>query len=326
MQANHSNIFKTLFVIGNGFDLFHSMNTKYSDFKTYLLNHNDTLANEIPANIDPVLSPNWSNFEEAIGFLDEGSLENLGRTSIEKLDSDDDYDSGTTDGMDYVLDQEYSYTRRLISALRKWIKSVPISTKRKYFRLNYTSFRFFTFNYTDTLESLYNVPESRIWHVHGRASDVKSPLLLGSNNSKRISQIEKRKTETSELDAKSQAIFEAEEEYYENTNKDVLTNIQEHLDEFKLLENISTMIVLGFSFGAVDLPYIVAIARHTSRLKKVIISYKIDKSKTGWKKKFLKDKDQIVQSLLDKGIVLPSLEFIDIERTPRAIGQCVLSN
>lgn len=48
----------------------------------------------------------------------------------------------------------------------EWIESIDISNAKAKFSLS-TKARYLTFNYTETLERLYNIPQQNILHVHG---------------------------------------------------------------------------------------------------------------------------------------------------------------
>ena len=64
----------TLFIIGNGFDLAHSMRTKYADFRDWLKSQGEhILVEDIEYyfNIDP---ETWSDFEHALGDYDLQTL------------------------------------------------------------------------------------------------------------------------------------------------------------------------------------------------------------------------------------------------------------
>lgn len=65
---------KSLFIIGNGFDLAHGMATRYADFKRWLiLNGRIDVIHELQSAF-PVQKDNefllWSDFENALGLYD----------------------------------------------------------------------------------------------------------------------------------------------------------------------------------------------------------------------------------------------------------------
>lgn len=63
---------KTLYIIGNGFDLHHGMPTFFSDFKRYLERADqvtyDWVENYVPA------KGNWANLEQALAELETDNI------------------------------------------------------------------------------------------------------------------------------------------------------------------------------------------------------------------------------------------------------------
>ena len=59
---------KRLYIIGNGFDIFHGVKSKYSDFKDYVEQNDYDLfeALEEYFNTDEL----WSDFEETLAYID----------------------------------------------------------------------------------------------------------------------------------------------------------------------------------------------------------------------------------------------------------------
>ena len=71
---------KTLYIIGNGFDLAHGMATRYSDFKQWLIeNGRIDVIHELESAF-PVQKDNefllWSDFEKALGLYDINKVVN----------------------------------------------------------------------------------------------------------------------------------------------------------------------------------------------------------------------------------------------------------
>jgi hypothetical protein len=304
---------KVLFLLGNGFDRFHGMSTSYSDFEDYLDSKNDGFPNALVSHLDPCLKPDWSNFEDAIGDLDVATLQEASFRAVEKSDTDDDYDSGTSDGMDDWLEGELGYIRILPEKLRGWAENIPPAKKKMFHNLNLPYARFFTFNYTDTLEQIYGISDSQIWHVHGRASNTDEPLVIGSFNSGRIVEAENQLNLVPELDSKMQTFWDSVLQYYDETEKDVNANLANNAFQFKDLGSVSLLVIIGFSFGRVDLPYLRQIAETAPKIQKVVItSHANEKSKDPgneamlWKQKI----DRILQ---DNDIHFSSIDFLKTE-------------
>lgn len=67
----------------------------------------------------------------------------------------------------------------LSEAFTEWAFSIPIPNSPKGYALDRCAI-FLSFNYMDTLEVLYGIPEENITHIHGRASH-KEKLVVGHN-------------------------------------------------------------------------------------------------------------------------------------------------
>src|SRR5574344_2187135 len=264
-----------LFIIGNGFDIAHGMKTKYSDFrnfliKTYLDGHYDE---ENFANI-----PQWFQLPDGdieyskedvvnttIRILDqaEGDLWKNIETSLGVLDFDeyfDDYDINDKN-IDYSLKETYNNNEdnanNLCGALEKiplyfqdWVANInPAKVINKDFQelIDSNNDLFLTFNYTNTLEKIYNA--KNVCHIHG---DVKNNIYFGHGNTK---------DKTNEYEIK---YFGAERELINLQNellKDVNSAYNNHLDFFNKLKTISNSTQIniysfGFSFSSVDSFYL----------------------------------------------------------------------
>jgi hypothetical protein len=305
-----------LFLLGNGFDLFHGMATSYSDFENYLDSKNSGFASALISHLDPCLKPDWSNFEDSIGNLDVGSLQEMAFEAVQKSDTDDDYDSGTSDGMDEWLKDELDYIHSLPEELRGWVENIPSAKKKMFSNLNLPYVKFFTFNYTDTLEQIYGIPDPQIWHIHGRASNTDEPLLIGSFNSDRIAKAESQLNLISELDIKMQTCWESVLNYYQETEKDVDANISSNGFKFKDLNFVSLLIIIGFSFGHVDLPYLREIGENAPKIQKVVITYHVDEKNKDWGSQSALRKNQIETILRDNNIRFSSIDFLKTEELP----------
>ena len=153
---------KPLYIIGNGFDLYHGLNTRYSLFGLYLQEYYGTVYDQLleyfglphiskdDENIDPL----WSNFEHSLSLLDvemvydaySGSLANPGAPDFR----DRDWNAFAID-MEMVVD---SLTKKLIRAFHEFISRINYSvlSSSKRLPLNYQAL-YLSFNYTNTLES-----------------------------------------------------------------------------------------------------------------------------------------------------------------------------
>lgn len=182
---------KYVYIIGNGFDCHHGLPTSYCDFKKYL----DCLNSELVKEIDEVLIEKgfnsveikkWSKLEE---YLEE--FPNLDYDQI-LLDA---FDSAETD-MDrasYWSDPEFNANQLsepkndILLGVKKyfkgWIDSIPIekNCKDNHLKVSKKS-KYLSFNYTKTLEIVYDIPQENILHIHSLNDDY----VIGYNAQKEI--------------------------------------------------------------------------------------------------------------------------------------------
>jgi len=105
---------------------------------------------------------------------------------------------------------------------------------------------FFSFNYTQTLENVYNISENSVCHIHGVSKGIKN-----LNDSTIVDLIFGHGRESFETDV-TNIVSTA----YNITKKPVCQCIEKNLLFFDKLRDINNIYSYGFSFGDVDMPYI----------------------------------------------------------------------
>lgn len=193
-----------LFIIGNGFDIAHGIKTHYSDFKDYLVKKydiNDSLIDGIWADIpesyqlpdggeeyDNQLAAaaiirilnntdgdEWKDVETALGILDYSEFLDNNDINFNNNDDDDDFD----DDDFHKAYQNEDNARNLCGALQlvngyfqDWVRTIKLSRKVIPSFQDLISLEddlFLSFNYTQTLEKLYNA--QNVCHIHGTQDD-----------------------------------------------------------------------------------------------------------------------------------------------------------
>ncbi len=249
-----------LYIIGNGFDLWHDIPSSYWQFKEFVRNHDrdllDTVDNYLPAGND------WSDLESALGEIDaDGIIDDLGHF-MSSYGTDDWSESGHHD-FQYEVDRLVQcLSARLRLRFGQWIRQLPIptlATARQRLQTIDPSARFLTFNYTATLRDLYDVPDAHVLHIHGRADLLDCDLVLGHawnplerkslNSRPDIEDIDTRLIEANDiLDA-----------YFSSTFKPSAELIQIHRPFFERLSRLEEVVVLGHSLSEVDAAYFKAL-------------------------------------------------------------------
>lgn len=264
---------KKIYLIGNGFDLHHNLKTKYSDFKAFILRKNPNLVNKI----DDIFSDKgWGRYEIEFWSILEEMLETL--SYIDEFELYQDAFDGSETDMDRAtywhdpkINADTKSEELLIPLEMKkyfddWIDSIELQyvKKDKKLELDKTSF-YLCFNYTETLQKVYKVPEEQVLHIHGKRGIV---YILGHNGSENIpykgdlwqpyddgsGQL------TSDEDIRSVEVKQSINDTYLNLfgsyYKNSVKLIEENKEWFDNFSNVDKVIIMGLSMGNEDMIYL----------------------------------------------------------------------
>lgn len=161
-----------LFIIGNGFDLAHNLPTRFDpDFKNIALKHEENNFWEIYRSDVDI----WSDFENSLGHPDFNSLEEV------FYSHEPDYLSDRESDRDDIICQ-VEVNGNLQETLYEFADNAEaslnyIQSKAFFEHILDTDGYYITFNYTHTLEDIYNISRKNILHIHGEVG--KNNLKLG---------------------------------------------------------------------------------------------------------------------------------------------------
>lgn len=234
------------FIIGNGFDRAHGMPTGYGDFKRWLIEnyrldviHELQSAYPIQKGDDYLL---WCDFEKALGEYDfdtviNRSWENLYLTEV-SLGNQLLGGGLIATQLPEIIDEAFS----------KWVRSIQMPTERVYDNITKSSI-YLSFNYTDTLEQLYEIPDRHVLHIHGRASKG-DKLIVGHNRMINPADFWDDNIEMRENNERMQRLTDM------NTLcKPVYEIIERNEWFFKRLNSVKDIHIIGHSCETVDYPY-----------------------------------------------------------------------
>ena len=244
---------RQLYIIGNGFDLWHGMPTSLWQFKEFVEVHDSYLLksvkNYLPADED------WSDLELALADIDVDSIVQDHEHFMTPYGAEDWSDSGHHDFQYEVSRVVETLSKELMRRLGQWIRQVPVPTlataEARLHSIDPASF-FLTFNYTSTLERLYFVPDRDILHIHGRAEISDGDLVLGHAwNPRERSSLNKR-PDIEEIDTRLMEANSILDKYFSATFKHSDRLLQEHRPFFEKLTDLEEVCVLGHSLSTVD--------------------------------------------------------------------------
>lgn len=300
---------KLLYIIGNGFDIHHGIRSDYQSFKEYLIEKDSALVDELELFFD---SPDiWGDFENNLAYLSRERLLEYADLFLKDLDQDAD-DFLAADylmALGHVHDSISACTATLRYRFHKWIRSLYLPKGHKRFMIEIEqNATFINFNYTDTLEVLYQIPNSDIAYLHGCKNDSHHDLVLGhggdpernfdewfhkNKNKRRFRHnIKNKRGKYYANDGLTYLAYFLEneekgnwitplryyavdqlvgriEEYYKISKKKFDDVLLKFQHVFLKLETIENIVVLGHSFHKVDYPYFEKILGSVSNPEKL---------------------------------------------------------
>ena len=250
-----------LYIIGNGFDIYHGIDSRYSDFKEYLSNHDKNLYKHV-INYLPV-EENWSNMEEALAELDAGFLISETEVFLHSY-SDEDWSDSYHHDYQYELDRIVStLSHDLKAEICRWLSQLNIPNHENLDCLTLNLDKeglFLNFNYTPTLKSVYQVPEQNILFIHGKCSVENSEIVLGHGwNPEEIPDLNDV-PDPEDMDPRVMEGNSIIKDYFSSTFKPTNKIIEENKQFFDNLGSASKIYVLGHSLSEVDQPYVQVVA------------------------------------------------------------------
>lgn len=258
----------TLYLIGNGFDLWHGIPSSLAKFKQYVRLVDPDIYREVEEYLPT--REDWSDLELALADIDVNVIiDNLGHF-MSSYGADDWSDSGHHDFQYEVQNVVNRLSIELRKRFTEWVRKLPIpspeTTRKRLANLDAGAV-FFSFNYTSTLEKLYGVDSARILFIHGRADLENDQLVLGHGwepqNRKSLNDY----PGIEEIDSR---LFEANDildDYFSATYKPSKELITENRAFFNNLTNTKQVIVLGHSLSPVDSAYFSALLEQHSIAK-----------------------------------------------------------
>ena len=230
----------TLYVIGNGFDLRHDIKSKYRHFCSWLnLNDYESFVDDMEwffSHLDYRQCTLWSNFENVLKTYDTQEIYDKLRHKTE--------DVWNEEALENSVKELRDLTHRIRPLMKKWAQNIDIKKQPLNLFLSPQSL-YMTFNYTEVLEEIYHIPESKICHIHG---SVNSEEVLAGHNKTRFPYDIQAKTDEEERPRRKIV------EIMNDLDKRIEQNIKE-MPFFDTLQEISNVVVIGHSMSSIDRRY-----------------------------------------------------------------------
>jgi hypothetical protein len=288
----------TLYIIGNGFDLHHKLDTWYSTFGLFLRDEHSNIYDYFLKYFgfpdlnedDPesLKDPLWSQFEANLATLNiDEVLDEHAEYSANP--ASEDFSDGDWDTIAFYVSQiRDDLTIKMLDLFKEFILKVEYPDESGLNILNIDrNAIFFNFNYSKSLEHYYKIPQSQILYIHNRA-ESNDKLILGHGMDPKSFDREEAKppaglseedlerwTDVQE-DAFDYSLERGRDEliqYFSKSFKATSQLIQKNQSFFNSLKPIKKVYCLGHSLADVDKEYFEEILRKISNKVVWIVSY-----------------------------------------------------
>ena len=253
---------KTLYIIGNGFDLHHGLPTQYRHFKAYVQSNDhdvyDWMEDYVPAGNE------WADLEAALAHLDTDNIVNDLEHFMGSY-SDENWSEAGHHAFQYEVNRVAEGISETLQALfSEWVRTIQIpdaaTVSCRLAKLDPNA-TYLTFNYTSTLSKIYDVPTKHILHIHGEAVDSDSELIIGHGWSPDERTSLFNAVDNEDSDHRVMEAMSTLDDYFSKTFKPSHQIIDRNVAFFDGIGAIERIVVLGHSLADVDAPYFQAVVK-----------------------------------------------------------------
>lgn len=244
-----------LYIVGNGFDLHHKLKTNYSDYRDFLMLKDSNIVNAYES-FDFFLFDQeekeklWNKLEKTLYFDYEECAYEIIENFYPSLADDSD---SKWQEMEVECIIKTGFADKFIGEyFYEWISKENERNISGDLEFEKNSL-FLNFNYTNTLQRVYNINSTRILHIHGEINNLNNNenLQFGSieNSSKQCKEDLVRNYETDDFyGASIEAAVIKLVEFTERTSKSIQANYKK-LSEFISKYKIEEIVIMGHSIS-----------------------------------------------------------------------------
>lgn len=253
-----------LIIIGNGFDLHHGLKTSYAHYKQYLEKNAPNLVSWFEQITEWSEVPDecrWTQIEAALNVDFRELFDNEFQYYCDDVE-------GLTERISTISGEAQDFT---VTQFVNWLvhngrdaSCAPESN----LNLNRNDY-YISFNYTNTLQRVYSVPNEHVFHVHGSLDEylecanqgfvkpetIHNIIQFGTSRSSSEYLYRELINTVGDIDSMEGAPIS---DFCGDVNfctKNVEANIRKLDDFLKFSEEIEEVVVMGHSLGVDDLPY-----------------------------------------------------------------------
>lgn len=254
-----------LYVIGNGFDLWHGLPTSYRQFYEFAKEILDELENYYLFEVTQA-GP-WCDFENSLGAFNW-------REFYDAHNHIDVQDESFRPSFVYCLEDDLreqadQHVDSIRECFREWIDEIDISTTEGRLTLAENAL-FLNFNYTSTLETVYGIDNKNVLHIHGRSSTFDELIFGHGDTMEEVPELDENgdSNRTMFSDAEDAAKYP-----FYALQKPVLETLDNNKEFFDSLAYLSEITVIGHSLNKIDLPYFRQLATSAPNATWIVCSF-----------------------------------------------------
>lgn len=271
---------KRLYIIGNGFDLYHGIPSCYSRFHEWLENNRKWDYDDVESHFGCV--DLWASLEENMAKF---QYENFAKGRVSPVVNECLSIRGCDRPKDEVVkldDTRLSqWHSEVMKGLREWTKTLVRADKSRLISLDEEDAVFLTFNYTLTLERDYAIENTRILHIHGSIDEKDGGVLqLGHGGKISMPAQGSKDCVQDEVFCLDEFLRKDSFDNFQSWRKPVEENIAKQDKFWSGLRDVGRVCVLGFPFGDVDMPYIEKIVSVVSPDAEWFVTWYKEKERT----------------------------------------------
>lgn len=285
-------IYKNLYIIGNGFDQFHNIPCGFQDFKDWIAKNDASFLFKLNQVYTNAWDYNWwRDFENSLAKLNINYYANyIGNLFDPEYIKDGTIEEKTAFASHKVTEEFDNIKDSLRYDFQQWLsEAYEKSPKDKKIQLPNESCIFLTFNYTKTLEDIYEIDARQVYHIHGVIDD-KDSMVVGHGLGKEelIDILECQKPRLGEVWCKKlnmmtrfQIVTPAHKELAMLSSVESIVSFKKDVEEciernkrfYNEILDVQRIYVYGFSFSPIDLLYLEKIIRRTQPETHWVISW-----------------------------------------------------
>lgn len=245
----------SLYIIGNGFDIHHGIPSLYRQFGGYL-RANDRQTFEFMMKYFAIDSDFWADFEDRLAAFDANLLIDDASDFLISYGAGDDWKESYNHDYQYEIDEVVkAISQTLRSKFAEWIRQLSMpstaSIEDKRLQLDQAA-TFLNFNYTRSLQCLYDIADANILHIHGSVANAKDELVLGHGWEPKD---EQPVGDPEQIDTRILHGQQSINQYFRCTFKPTPRIIQDNNRFFANLANVQNIFVVGHSVSNADHAY-----------------------------------------------------------------------